>query len=433
MTQPPYRAIDFQKRPFEFFVFRLSFGEHRIRHYNITAQRQVYPQLALETSLSCSLMQRISERGKAENIYKSYQKQEKPPTRANKNKQAKKQNNTSNNMENNTKNKPAPKKKLKEDDDNDNNDVGVAANGGHEMIPIRKHLAVTTKPLYGPIQEVPIVQEKLVEISIDDAIESLGMGPFQRRILIAAGLCFAADSMEVLLLSFLAVVLQSEWNLTVDQTAAITSIVFAGAMIGTLVLGPLADRIGRKPVFSITAAIICVFGFLTAAANNFAVLLLFRFLVGFGVGGLTVPFDTLAEFVPASDRGTNLLAIEYFWTAGTLAVPVAAYFTLGDDSRDGWRIFVLVCGIPCLISTILGLMYVPESPRWLMTQGKYSKALGILRNAAKQNGKDPMELFPENAQLVDDQEEEENSNFCELLAPEWRRITLLLWGTWAGT
>jgi putative MFS transporter len=258
--------------------------------------------------------------------------------------------------------------------------------------------------------------------------ESLGMGPFQRRILIAAGLCFAADSMEILLLSFLAVVLQSEWNLTEDQTASITSIVFAGAMIGTLVLGPLANRIGRKPVFTLTAAIICVFGFATAAANSFPV-------VGLGVGGLTVPFDTLAEFVPASHRGTNLLAIEYFWTAGTLMVPVLAYFSLseGDDAHEnGWRIFVLLCGLPCLASTVLGIFYVPESPRWLMTKGKHGKALGILRLAAARNGKDPMELFPENTHLVDDEAAEENNNFCDLLAPHWRRITLLLWGTWAG-
>jgi putative MFS transporter len=266
-------------------------------------------------------------------------------------------------------------------------------------------------------------------------VESLGNGPFQRRILIAAGLCFAADSMEILLLSFLAVVLQAEWNLSEDQTAAITSIVFVGAMIGTLVLGPLANRIGRKPVFFLTAAIICVFGFATAAANSFPVLLLCRFLVGLGVGGLTVPFDTLAEFVPASHRGTNLLAIEYFWTGGTLMVPVLAYFSLseGDDAHEnGWRIFVLLCGLPCLASTILSLFYVPESPRWLMTKGKHVKALKILRLAAQQNGKDPMELFPENIHLVDEEEAEENNNFCDLLSPQWRRITLLLWGTWAG-
>jgi putative MFS transporter len=233
------------------------------------------------------------------------------------------------------------------------------------------------------------------------------MGPFQRRILIAAGLCFASHSMDILLLSFLADVLQVELDLTESQTATITSIVFVGAMIGALVLGPLTDCIGRKPVFTITSAIICVFGFATAAANSFPVLLLCRFFVGLGIGGLTVPFDTLAEFVPASHRGTNLLAIEYFWTGGTLLVPVLTYFSLseGDGAhQNGWRIFVLLCGIPGLASTILGLFYVPESPRWLITKGKHSKALGILRLAATQNGKDPTELFPLNTQLVDDEE-----------------------------
>lgn len=144
------------------------------------------------------------------------------------------------------------------------------------------------------------------------------MGRFQYRILLAAGLCFAADSMEVLLLSFLAVVLQAEWGLSNEQTATLTSSVFMGALLGTLVLGRLGDQWGRKPVFFLTATIICIFGFLTAAAHNFAILVLIRFMVGFGVGGLTVPFDTLAEFVPNSHRGQNLLLIEYFWTAGTL-------------------------------------------------------------------------------------------------------------------
>jgi putative MFS transporter len=224
--------------------------------------------------------------------------------------------------------------------------------------------------------------------------------------------------------------------LTEDQTASIASVIFFGAILGTLVLGPLANRIGRKPVFSITAAIICVFGFATAAANSLPVLLLCRFLVGVGVGGLAVPFDTLVEFVPASHRGQNVLAINYFWTGGTLMVPVLAYFSLSEGyeaNENGWRILVLLCGLPCLASTILGLFYVPESPRWLMTKGKHGKALAILRLAAQRNGKDPMELFPENTYLVDDEAaEEENNNFCALLAPQWRRITLLLWGTWAG-
>jgi MFS family permease len=267
--------------------------------------------------------------------------------------------------------------------------------------------------------------------------ELLGNGPFQNRILIAAGLCFAADSMEILLLSFLTVVLRAEWNLTETQTNSITSSVFIGALAGTLILGPLGDRIGRKPVFTVTAAIICVFGLWTAATNQFETLLACRFMVGFGVGGLTVPFDTLAEFVPTSHRGTNLLFIEYFWTAGTMLVPVAAYVSLGNDTiEDGkqdnsWRVFVILCAIPSLISTILGLIYVPESPRWLLAQGRHDEAVSILRTAAICNGKNPDLLFPVGTQVIDE-EDEGDSNCFDLLSPKWRKITLTLWGTWAG-
>ena len=139
---------------------------------------------------------------------------------------------------------------------------------------------------FGWIHSVPIHTERV------------GTGKFQRRILFAAGLCFAADSMEVLLLSFLAVVVQAEWDLTPQETSSITSAVFLGAMCGTLLLGPLGDKFGRKPVFVASAAIIPVFGLLTAAAANLWQLILIRFLVGVGVGGLVVPFDSVAEFVP---------------------------------------------------------------------------------------------------------------------------------------
>lgn len=96
-------------------------------------------------------------------------------------------------------------------------------------------------------------EEHLV-LTMEEAMDRIGYGLVQRRILIAAGLCFGADSMEVMLLSFLSIVLQVEWNLTRDETASIASVVFAGALTGTLILGPTADKLGRKPMFTLTAA-----------------------------------------------------------------------------------------------------------------------------------------------------------------------------------
>ena len=133
------------------------------------------------------------------------------------------------------------------------------------------------------------------------------MGRFQSQILVAGGLCYAADAMEVLLLSFLSVVLQVEWHLTNGQTATLTSSVLLGSVMGCLALGSLGDVYGRRPVFIATAAMISIFGLLTATAQNFASLVLYRFLVGCGVGGLTIPFDTLAELCPQTHRARHLI------------------------------------------------------------------------------------------------------------------------------
>lgn len=310
------------------------------------------------------------------------------------------------------------------------------------------------------------------------------MGRFQCRILWAAGLCFAADAMEVLLLSFLAAVLQVEWHLTSPQAATLTSLVFVGALAGTLTLGPLGDQFGRKPIFTATAATIAFFGLATAAAQTFPTLLVIRFCVGFGVGGLTVPFDTLAEFIPTSHRGSNLLLVEYFWTAGTLLTPIAAYLTLGLWSSStasyaaSWRLFVVVCSLPCIASTIVSIKLVPESPRWLLAKGKHDTALHVLRKAAAINGLEPAATFPPGTRLLTDVEdlrqrhhrirhrirhrdndcgddahtdrhdgdEVDNGHdhltstasdghcdqFRELWSPTWRRTTAFLWLAWAG-
>jgi hypothetical protein len=134
-------------------------------------------------------------------------------------------------------------------------------------------------------------------ITVDDAIERLGTGTFQLVVLTAAGLCFAADAMQVLLLSFLSEVLRFDWTLSDDETASITSMLFFGAIFGTLTLGPLADRIGRKPVFLLAASIISCFGVGVALVSRYWALLANLFMVGWGVGGLTGTFDPYRDSV----------------------------------------------------------------------------------------------------------------------------------------
>eukprot|EP00543_Licmophora_paradoxa_P004484 CAMPEP_0202446786 /NCGR_PEP_ID=MMETSP1360-20130828/5359_1 /ASSEMBLY_ACC=CAM_ASM_000848 /TAXON_ID=515479 /ORGANISM="Licmophora paradoxa, Strain CCMP2313" /LENGTH=535 /DNA_ID=CAMNT_0049063473 /DNA_START=124 /DNA_END=1731 /DNA_ORIENTATION=- len=272
---------------------------------------------------------------------------------------------------------------------------------------------------------------KLVEISIEEGVNRLGYGAFQIMIMTALGLCSISDAMETLILTILSVVLKSIWGLSTNETAFLTSSVFFGAVAGTLVLGPLADQIGRRPVYLICSISIATFGFATSFCNSYAWLVFTRSLVGFGIGGVTIPFDTLAELVPVSSRGQNLACVEYYWTSGTLLVVIFAYFTLNNealDSNTAWRYFVALCAIPCVLSVIMGLCMVPESPRWLCSQGRREEAMDILRRVARINGMEPYSVFPEYCVLKE--EPKEGSACLKLLSPKWRRITIMLWIVW---
>ena len=248
-------------------------------------------------------------------------------------------------------------------------------------------------------------------ITVDEAINRIKMGPFQTQVLFATGTCFMADSMQVMLLTFLTRLLQREWGFEETIGSAITSCLFAGAMIGTLILGPAGDKIGRKPILMISAVTISVFGMSTALCNNYMSLMFTILMIGFGIGGLTVPFDILAEFLPTDKRGTYLLLIKYFWTVGSCLTPLIAYVSF--ELAGSWRLFTVLCALPSLFSAIVSTMFVPESPRWLASVGQQEKALEILRLAAKRNGVDTDLAFPEGIRLAD--EEAESSDFSELL------------------
>ena len=278
-------------------------------------------------------------------------------------------------------------------------------------------------------------------VSMDAAFDRIDMGRFQYNIMLAAGLAFGADAMEIMLLSFLSTVLRSEWQLTDSQTNFITASVFAGSFLGTLALGRLGDVWGRRPVFILTASLVSIFGLLTAVVQTYRQLVVCRFVVGIGVGGIGVVFDALAEVMPTARRGARLVYTSFFWTFCTLLVPVLAALTL---QTAGWRIFVVTCATPCIVSTVVTLWTVPESPRWLIAKPKNQHcALYILRKAAATNGKDPYVLFPSGTTLVSSETDvaavnqqqvvvptAETTTFWDLLSPTFRSTTLLLWAVW---
>ena len=252
---------------------------------------------------------------------------------------------------------------------------------------------------------------------------------------------------EVSLLSFLSICAGIEWELSAAQSASITSIVFCGEMIGALSWGSVADSLGRRVAFVsgtshkstllysfiflllIACAMIATGGALSAFAPNFAFLLLFRFIVGFGVGGTSVPFDLLAEFLPSPHRGRFLLCIELFWTFGSLFVGGVAWVSL---SSHGWRFLAIVTAIPVTIALCVTLLLLPESPRWLLEKGRIREAEDVLRLAAARNGQvlPPFSLTP---LALEQQHTSSCLTHCSsLLSAPHRWVSVPLWMTWLG-
>jgi len=255
--------------------------------------------------------------------------------------------------------------------------------------------------------------------SMDDAIQQVGIGRTQWILLVLCGLTFCSDAAEVTFLSYVTEVLQCEWGISKAQETYITSAVFVGMILGAPLWGFIADQMGRRPSFLVSSVVITSFGFLTALCQDFAQLLICRAVVGFGVAGLPVGFDILAEALPSAGRGKFLLYIEYFWTLGSIYVNCCAW---GALETAGWRVFTALAAVPTLIASIAGFVFLPESPRWLISEGRVKDAVVIINQWATRNGHKKLQF--ESIKLEKD--EEGGSHIKNLFVKRRLRTPLLL-------
>mmetsp|Transcript_25964 Transcript_25964/g.42336 ORF Transcript_25964/g.42336 Transcript_25964/m.42336 type:complete len:556 (-) Transcript_25964:151-1818(-) len=246
---------------------------------------------------------------------------------------------------------------------------------------------------------------KLNPISVDEAIFEAGVGRTQYKLLLICGLTFCSDAAEVTFLSYVTEVLRCDWGLTSYEESLITSAVFAGMVLGAPVWGWIADHHGRRRSFILSSMVITIFGFATALSQGFWSLVAMRGMVGIGVSGLPVGFDILAEALPSESRGVFLMYIEYFWTLGSIWVNIIAW---GMLERYGWQVFTAMAALPTLITSIAGVLMLPESPRWLVDMDREDEAARIVVKWAKDNGEPMKSLYlkkvdnhTENVSVVD--------------------------------
>ncbi|HEU4657618.1 MAG TPA: MFS transporter [Capillimicrobium sp.] len=223
-------------------------------------------------------------------------------------------------------------------------------------------------------------------LDVQQAIDRVGFGPFQRRLLLVCGVTWAADAAELLALGFALPGIRADFGLSAWQGGFIASATFFGMLLGATFWGTISDRIGRRTGFQLTVAIFAVFGLASAFAPNAETLWALRFLCGFGLGGaLPLDFSLMAEFLPRRDRGRWLVLLESFWAVGTVAIAALAYLIVPDH---GWRPLLAASGAAALLVLWIRRR-VPESPRYLVTAGRAEEAEEVLGAVARANGTEP--------------------------------------------
>src|SRR5215217_5492830 len=203
-------------------------------------------------------------------------------------------------------------------------------------------------------------------------------------VVVALGVTWILDGLEVTLAGALSGALKQSPTLHFSNTdiGVASSAYLAGAVLGALFFGWLTDRLGRKKLFFITLTIYLIATAATAFSWNLWSYVLFRFLTGAGIGGeYTAINSTIQELIPARVRGwTDLVISGSFWVGaalgagGSIVLLDPAYF----DPEIGWRLAFLIGAALGLVIFFMRI-WLPESPRWLITHGRAEEAERIIR------------------------------------------------------
>jgi MFS family permease len=223
----------------------------------------------------------------------------------------------------------------------------------------------------------------IIETTIPARLDSLSWSGFHTRVVLALGITWILDGLEVTLAGALSGALKQSPALHFSNfdIGFANSAYLAGAVLGALGFGWLTDRIGRKKLFFITLALYLAATAATAASWSVASYALFRFLTGAGIGGeYTAINSTIQELVPARYRGwTDLVINGSFWLGAALGA--ASAIVLLDPAHAGpdvgWRLAYFTGAVLGLIVFVMR-MWIPESPRWLMIHGHPERAEAIV-------------------------------------------------------
>ena len=218
--------------------------------------------------------------------------------------------------------------------------------------------------------------------NVEEILREGGLSRFHKKAIVVTGAAWTFVAMEILLVGFVAPIFAAQWGLNGRMQGLVNSAALAGSLCGSLALGRLADRIGRRTIFQYSILWYAIFTAVTALAWGPWSVMTFRFLAGLGLGGmLVVDPSMLAEYLPPQRRGRLLVFLDFWWPVGLLAATGLSYIFLGPTfDRFGawsWRYLFVAAAFPAFLAFVVRRT-LPESPYFLARQGRSEEAAEVL-------------------------------------------------------
>lgn len=280
-----------------------------------------------------------------------------------------------------------------------------------------KVLRVTVPRQEATDQDLPLTrQERLNRLPFNHA---------HRKLLVASGIGWAFDAMDVGLVSFVvaAVAADPHFALTTAERSWVLSIGFVGMAIGAALGGMIADRVGRTTVFTATLVIYGLASGAMALSWTLGALLVTRLIIGLGLGSeLPVASTLVSEFAPTRYRGRMTVILESFWAVGWTVAAAIGYFVIPNTGDWGWRWALAVGALP-LLYAIVTRVSIPESVRFLESQGRNEEAERSVRFFEKASQVSPPASTRPAIALP-------RIRTRELLAKPYAKRTIAIWLTW---
>ncbi|NXB15460.1 SVOP protein, partial [Rhagologus leucostigma] len=257
--------------------------------------------------------------------------------------------------------------------------------------------------------------------TVEEAVETIGFGRFHIMLFLIMGSTGVAEAMEIMLIAVVSPLIRCEWQLQDWQVALVTTMVFFGYMVFSIVLGLLADRYGRWKILLLSFLWAAYFSLLTSFAPSYIWFVFLRAMVGGGVSGHAQGREENKQIIAMSSCSKPFLSLgKVFWLAGSLLIIGLASVV---NPTIGWRWLIRIASIPGIL-LILVFKFIPESARYNVSTGNTAAALATLQRIARMNGV----AMPEGQ--LREPAKQRRGRFKDLIHPKYLRTTLQIWIIW---